>query len=294
MTFHNYSWIGLPLRLIGVAGFVLLPAMVLLAQETAMPGRARISYTLGRAEISVGEPVDVIVRFENLGANDLDLETGDNGVGNFVWTVASPDGKPVEYPYHPPSGDTASFPFPVLGRGTARLQLILDERTPFREPGRYILTIRHLPSGSEGSLSLLVEPRNEQKLTERCRQLVRDLKDARDESERAILLGRLCAFHDPVAVPFILEGVKSSQSPNDFAMVSLAKFDTPDAIQAMLDILDRTKGSSHNHAWSLTYGQAVRIKDTARREQILARLLRECTTAPEHPSGCPAPPVQQR
>lgn len=106
--------------------------------------------------------------------------------------------------------------------------------------------------------------------------------------------GRLCAFHDPVAVPFILEGVKSSQSPNDFAMVSLAKFDTPDAIQAMLDILDRTKGSSHNHAWSLTYGQAVRIKDTARREQILARLLRECTTAPEHPSGCPAPPIQQR
>lgn len=289
MTLHARSGAGSLRFPVGALACVLLPSIALFAQETA-----RLSYALGRSEISAGEPVDVIVQFENLGTSELVLETGDNGVGNFAWTVIGLDGKLTEYPYRPPSGDIVRFGIPAPGRQTIRLQLILDERTPFREPGRYMITIRHLPNGAEGSLSLLVTPRDEQKLTERCRKIISDLKETRDEPEKDILLGRLYAFRDPAAVPYILEGAKFSRFPKDSAMEALARFDTPDAVQAMLDILDRTKGSSHEQAWSLTYRQAERIKDPARRTQILTRLLKECTAASGHPSACPATPTSGR
>lgn len=176
-----HFWIGLVRRAMRAA-CVLLPATVLLAQETVALAGARLFCTVGRSEISAGEAVDVIVQFENLGANELVLETGDNGVGNFAWTVIGPDGTVNEYRYHPPSGEIGTSGMPVPGRQTVRLQFILDERTPFRAPGRYMITMRHLPNGAEGSLSLLVGPRDEQKLRDRCRRIVSDLKEARSSA----------------------------------------------------------------------------------------------------------------
>lgn len=293
MTYASTTSTFLAGCLLALPSVGLTPQCAFAGQSMAEPSGVRISYAMANSALSLGEPVAVTVRVENLGNSSVAIDAGADGSGAFAWSVSRDGGPAMEYPYKP-HPDVTFFPkLDIPAKSSIEYELILNERTEFQQAGRYIVTVRHLPTQAEGTLSVLISNHDAGRISERCRQIVEQLGNEGDAMKKDILLRRLAFVRDPVVVPYLIRAANYARFPNDWAAHPLSKFDTPYAIEEMLNILGRTKGATHELVRSFVAAQSLRAPDAAVRNRLQARLEQDCVEAEHRFVGCRPPQSKQ-
>lgn len=227
-----------------LVGVFLVMGSVFGPAQTAAP----VSMNLEKATITQGEPVLIDVHVENHRWPVLDVDLGNNGKGNLLIAVKTPDGQETRKPE--PSFRTGGGGF----FGTVHLQpdeiyseaLVLNEWFRFDQIGTYDIQIGlKTPAHAGGTvlpittstLRLQVTTKDPAQLTATCENLagrVRNRQTAQDALAAALALSYV---EDAVAVPYLEHVLTDSPGFEQFAVSGFVRIGDEGAVTALIRAL---------------------------------------------------------
>ena len=176
-----------------------------------------VTFFLTKPTVTLHEPVQVRVQIVNPTSQGVDVDLGDDRLGNFAVVITTPEGKQIQC--SPPHRGGQTSPGAVHLEpedGVYSQMLVLNEWFKFDELGIYKIEVRlqspihskdtDLQTASFSSY-LKVTDRSPKDLTAICQKLLNRIKnsDSYDDATQAALT--LSYVEDPVAIPYLKRAV---------------------------------------------------------------------------------------
>jgi hypothetical protein len=215
------------------------------------PRAADIAFTLRSPTITLNEPIHLELEVRNNSKEAITVDLGHDRKSALVVGIETPDGQAVEAT--PPSAEG-------LGRiGRVRLEphsqhkqiYVLNEWYSFRTVGAYSIRAKlGAPVLAESGgvvlsdvpavkLSLTVEPRDPKRLSEICQALLSKLRETSDREQIADASLSMSYVEDPIAVPFIKQGLGDGKLMWQYAIPGLARIGNDEAVDLLIEIMKR-------------------------------------------------------
>jgi hypothetical protein len=237
-----------------------------------------VRVTPERVTVCLHEPVSVVLALKNDMEQPLSLDLGDDRISNIEVDVFSPDGRHILH-HIPTHQGLARIGRITIAAGQSYSQtLVLNNWTDFREVGIYRLQIRFLSrvlaadgrSTNIGPLasSVMVEDRDEQRLTKLCAQLLDSLLKAKSYDDAHTQAMLLRYIGDPTVVPFLERAIEETAYPvQSLLVVGLESVDTPEAVRSLLRLISKHSPAVPDAKVSLSR-MVPKIADVDLRKQV--------------------------
>jgi hypothetical protein len=215
---------------------------------------ATISYSFQDHQITLHEPVIVMLKITNGSTQIIDVDLGQDRKGGFSFAVTGPDGVEHQLPVVLREGFSISGRLSIQPSETFIENLLLNERYNFSVPGEYTIRGRlEKPIiGKNGQLSqqdtgfretIRIAQRDELKLNGWCAALATKVESAssyQDAADAALILSYI---KDPVAVPYLRRALFSHKLVEPIAITGLERIANEAAVQVLTEAL---RGESHD------------------------------------------------
>ena len=170
--------------------------------------------------ITLHEPVVATVTIENRSSHTVRIDLGDHHVGQFEFTLKSPDGHTTSARPQTKEGLSGGDVVSIEAGQRASESIVLNEWLRFAEPGTsQELRIRFLGNTTTVAddtrlfvTSLRVLPRDAAQLKSRCESLAAVVMQARRVADQNGALQQLAFVDDPIAVPYLRAAAEAGRN----------------------------------------------------------------------------------
>lgn len=239
-----------------------------------------ISFATQASDVTLHEPIFADFSVHNGLDEAIQFDLGHNFKSSFQLTVTQPDGSVITVPRLSEEG------FGLIGRvslepkGRYDQRLLLNEWYAFAEPGSYkiegrlsapiqTLSGREVNTSLLPSLSLRILPRNRERLRKVCQALLHTAVESADVSEATEAALALSHIRDPVAVPYLEEGLRRRRLLWPYAIPGLARIANAEAIEVLILTMEgRDPESGAALAGAVLYEVKEKIEDARLRAKI--------------------------
>ena len=203
----------------------------------------------GDADITLREPIFLVVTLVNSGRDAVEVDLGVEGLGSYRFALVHADGRRVEAPAVSAEGFSFEDAVTLDAGEQYRKRLLLDRFLQVDAAGTYRLEARftgavtgaggrQLSAPAAPPLVLEVQPRSEERLAETCRQLAATATALRDMGESLIAAEALSRVGDPVAVAALGQVLASGFLPTQsFAVQGLKRIGDSAAVETLAGAL---------------------------------------------------------
>jgi hypothetical protein len=214
------------------------------AQVQRSPISVATAISLQKNFVSQHEPVIIEMSFENLSPRGIVVNLGSQDEKVRI-RVVGPDGRILRRPHLVHNGWESADVFYVAGSATTIGSVVLSEWFNFEKTGKYRIEVEVAPhsysqepfsyhlQNSQATLTLTVLPRDEASLRSACAHLLAGMRDMPTSPITLTAAQALSRVNDPVAVPFLAEGMKAKGFER-LMIDALVRLGTEDAINAIV------------------------------------------------------------
>lgn len=225
--------------------------------EEQPPAQVSISFSLAQPVVTLHEPILVQYSIRNELSQTIRIDFRVSVERAFRFRIVDPSLK--SWDISPPlSSGIAPSTTSQLSPGQSRPgELLLNKWFRFDQPGSYdiepALAIavtttsgKVIPQTGTATLNLVVRPRDEEQLRQRCQSLTREAMEK--NSARSLRAGEILSYiDDPVAVPYLAELVRNSWHASHLGVEGLARIRSFPAVKSMIDLLKDPQVSQDSH-----------------------------------------------
>ena len=195
-----------------------LPIAPLQANVPASVSGIEFSLAPAPSGYVLGEPVVMVFKARNTGAEAVELNLGFDRKEGLAFTVTDPERRTAHDLQLPKRGGLSrSSVVSIPARQTYEQTFVLDEWFSFSAQGQYdvawqgrLAPTKAYPMGAEvgGVVKFVIHPRNEAYLKQLCYTLTDRVLRGKSAAARLDAAFALGYVRDPVAVPYIVEAYK--------------------------------------------------------------------------------------
>jgi hypothetical protein len=212
--------------------------------ETSM----EFEFRLADDEVSLHEPVRLDLTIRNRSTKRVEVDLGHNARSNLAFVVTTPDGTRHVLPRPAAQGLGISGEVTLEPGQSHTERYLLNEWFPFPLAGTYTIEAalsgrprlghRSITTSAPQILTLIVAPRDEKRLEAVVRQLATTAIHEKNAEKQMVAANALSLIDDPVAVPHLIQLLRSRSWSRAEAARGLARIATPAALAALVDALN--------------------------------------------------------
>jgi hypothetical protein len=246
-----------------------------------------IDYSVPSAALSLHEPVVLLVKVRNNGAESITLRLGRDRKTGYNLGLTPPGKTHMTLTNPEPRGIYDKGDVSVPAGGTFTQRLLLNEWYDFSTAGKYFIDIRMMEppragnspmvsardSGFRGSFEIGL--RNSAKIRAACERLASEIKNASSYAEWAEAAAELSYVGDPVAVAYLQQAMDQQPMVAYTLADGLAKVGNDAAVEALLTELVNSHPSVADAARNALIGIQDAIPNQNLRETVKRTLSKE-------------------
>lgn len=209
-----------------------------------------IRFTLPSSTVVLNAPVYLDLEIVNDLSVEITVDLGHNFKASLSVTIKTPDGNLVQAPPLSSEGLGRIGRVQMKAGSTYTRRYLLNEWYTFPAPGEYEIECQlstpvvstsgeEMPVTSSSTMKLTVNPPDPQALGKIAEDLLAQASKTTDSEERADISLALGHIQDPVAVPYIREGLRQNKLSWQHAIPGLARIGNDEARGLLNEIKER-------------------------------------------------------
>jgi len=216
------------MQMFRITGILIFELTILTGMVCAQPAMKYVEISFHSiSPITLHEPVAVDVTIRNLISNTISIDLGGGDKTFFHFKALTPDGRQIDITNEGRATDGIWYSIHIKPNQTFSQRILLDALYSFDEPGNYsIAALARVPVAKgtvdtpyileksrwakveteEASFNLIILPRDEAALRQRCEALYCKLRKLRVTDKFSSILPiaeELSYVRDPIAIPYI-------------------------------------------------------------------------------------------
>lgn len=234
-----------------VAIAALMTALVCSAGVPApntMEAPVELEFRLDGDRVTLHEPVWIDLTIRNGSAKPVEVDLGHNAKSNLAFVVSTAAGARLALPHASEEGLGVSGEITVEPGRSHTERYLLNEWYTFPDAGIYSIEAslsgaprpgrRAITTSAPQILTVIVAPRDETRLEAVAKQLAGTAIQEKNTEKRMAAANALSLIDDPVAVPYLIQLLRSRSWSRADAARGLARIATPAAMAALVDALN--------------------------------------------------------
>lgn len=217
------------------------------AQNT-MEAPLELEFRPAGDQVTLHEPVWVDLTIHNRSAKPVEVDLGHNAKSNLAFVVSTAAGMRLVLPHASEEGLGVSGEITIEPGRSHTERYLLNEWYAFPDAGIYTIEAslsgsprpgrRSITTSAPQSLTVIVAPRDETRLEAVVKQLGASAIHEKNTEKRMAAANALSLIDDPVAVPYLIQLLRSRSWSRADAARGLARIATPAALAALVDALN--------------------------------------------------------